>query len=447
MLQHREANDKAENDFEVLEVYGSEGEYFASNINPGVHFSGRSQKNRMVLTQEKLDVTVKKRSNLFSWRGQFTPEFVEYVLQSFSKTGDYILDPFSGSGTVLLESAKLNLRATGFEINPAAYAMSKFFTFCNLSMTDRIEFANKFELKLNPYLANLNGQRVYTENPDYRTAYSNLLRFAETFDNQFTEKNERVFFLNMLFQSEKDKSLTLRESILKSFNYTKSVFLGLPFSDKPISALLNDARHTGDTLTNKIDLILTSPPYINVFNYHQNYRAIIETFNFNILKVAHSEFGSNRKNRGNRFKTVIQYCIDMEQSIRAFWNALKPNGRIVLIVGRESNVRGNPFYNGQMVVEILEHSDAFIDIKILERKFTNKFGDNIKEDIIIATKAGALAKTLSGRSIALKHLENCLHASTNGVIADIADAINNIDAVTASPIFDPKSIISNEGHQ
>ena len=401
----------------------------------------------MVLTQEKLDVAVKKRSNLFNWRGQFTPEFVEYVLQNFSKTGDYILDPFSGSGTVLLESAKLNLRATGFEINPAAYAMSKFFTFCNLYVTDRIEFANKFELKLNQYLANLNGQRVYTENPDYRAAYSNLLRFAETIDKQFTEKSERGFFLNILFQSEKDKSLTLRESILKSFNYIKSVFLGLPFSDKPISALLNDARHTGDALTNKIDLILTSPPYINVFNYHQNYRAIIETFNFDILKVAHSEFGSNRKNRGNRFKTVIQYCIDMEQSIRAFWNALKPNGRLILVVGRESNVRGNPFYNGQMVVEILEQSAAFSDIKILERKFTNKFGNSIKEDIIIATKTGELVKTLSGRNIALKHLENCLHTSTNGVFADITDAINNIDEVTASPIFDPKYIISNEGHK
>ena len=82
----------------------------------------------MVLTQEKLDVVIKKRSNLFNWRGQFTPEFVEYVLHNFSKTGDHILDPFSGSGTVLLESARLNLQATGFEINPAAYTMSKFFT-------------------------------------------------------------------------------------------------------------------------------------------------------------------------------------------------------------------------------------------------------------------------------------------------------------------------------
>jgi DNA modification methylase len=401
----------------------------------------------MVLNQDKLDVIVKKRSNLFNWRGQFTPEFVEYVLQNFSNAGDYIFDPFSGSGTVLLESAKLNLQATGFEINPAAYAMSKFFTFCNLPFPNRIEFANKFELKLNTHLSSLNGQKVYSENADYRVSYSNLLKFAEKVSKQLEGKKERIFFLNILFQSEKDKSSTIRESILNSFNYIKKLFLNLPFSDKPITALLNDARYAGDAFTNKIDLVLTSPPYINVFNYHQNYRAIIETFNFDILKVAHSEFGSNRKNRGNRFKTVIQYCIDMEQSIRAFWNALKLNGKIILVVGRESNVRGNPFYNGQMVVEILEQSNAFSNITILERKFTNKFGNNIKEDIIIASKTGQLTSQLSGRNISLKHLENCLHTSMNGVFADITNAINSIDEVKASPIFNPKDVILNEGHK
>ena len=72
----------------------------------------------MVLEQEKLDVVTKKRSNLFNWRGQFTPEFVEYILTSFTKVGDHIFDPFSGSGTVLQESARLGYKATGFEINP-----------------------------------------------------------------------------------------------------------------------------------------------------------------------------------------------------------------------------------------------------------------------------------------------------------------------------------------
>ena len=135
--------------------------------------------------------------------------------------------------------------------------------------------------------------------------------------------------MNILFQSEKDKNLTVKDSLFKSFLYAKKCLLSIPYKKNSINAELLDARRAGEELSNTVDFILTSPPYINVFNYHQNYRAITETFHFDILKVAHSEFGSNRKNRGNRFKTVIQYCIDMELSIRSFWKALKPNAKMV----------------------------------------------------------------------------------------------------------------------
>lgn len=398
----------------------------------------------MNLLQEKLDVATKKRSNLFNWRGQFTPEFVEYILQTFTNQGDFVLDPFSGSGTVLQEAARLDLRATGIEINPAAYAMSKFFTFCNLPFSERHDYCYDFEKKLNAYLSSLNGQKVFSENPDYRLAYANLLQFAEKFGQTLTDRQERVLLLNLLFQSEKDKGLLLRDSINKSFLYIKNAILGLPYTEQPINALLKDSRQAGDEYQNEVDLILTSPPYINVFNYHQNFRAIVETFHFDLLKVAHSEFGSNRKNRGNRFKTVIQYCLDMELAIRSFWMALKPNGRVVLVLGRESNVRSTPFYNGQMIIEILESCGGFIEIKTLERQFTNKFGNNIKEDIIIATKSNSISENLFGRAISLKHLENSLKTTQNGVHSDISEAISNIDEVKPSPLFNSKNIIVNE---
>ena len=395
----------------------------------------------MILEQDKLDVISKKRSNLFNWRGQFTPEFVEYILTSFAKDGDHIFDPFSGSGTVLQESARLGFKATGFEINPSAYAMSKFFSFCNFSDNERNLFCDSFENRLNQELKNLNGQRVYVENADYREAYRNLLDFAKFFDQGITNKQERVFFMNILFQSEKDKNLTVKQSIYKSFEYTKNCILNLPHSENEIKAKLLDARSSGDELENSVDFILTSPPYINVFNYHQNYRAIIETFHFDILKVAHSEFGSNRKNRGNRFKTVIQYCIDMELAIRSFWKALKPNGKMVLVVGRESNVRGTAFYNGQLVIEIIKMCGGFSEIKTLERQFTNKFGINIKEDIIIATKNESLSDSLNGRTIAINHLEQNLKTSQNGVHQDLSEAIQNSKNVEESPIFNPKNVI------
>jgi hypothetical protein len=40
----------------------------------------------------------------------------------------------------------------------------------------------------------------------------------------------------------------------------------------------------------------------------------MEVLGFDILKVAASEIGSNRRNRGNRFITVIQYALDMEEA-------------------------------------------------------------------------------------------------------------------------------------
>lgn len=45
-------------------------------------------------------------------------------------------------------------------------------------------------------------------------------------------------------------------------------------------------------------LVLTSPPYINVYNYHQQYRASAEALGWDLLEVAKTEIGSNRKHPG-----------------------------------------------------------------------------------------------------------------------------------------------------
>src|SRR5207248_5927150 len=118
---------------------------------------------------------------------------------------------------VLQEAARLDLAATGFEINPSAYAMSKFFTFCNMTYNDRHEFCNSFENILNSQISKTKGQRVFVENKDYRKAYRHLLDFAINLNNLIENKQQRIFLLNILFQSEKDKSLLLRESLYKSF--------------------------------------------------------------------------------------------------------------------------------------------------------------------------------------------------------------------------------------
>src|SRR5207244_9860645 len=138
------------------------------------------------------------------------------------------------------------------------------------------------------------------------------------------------------------------------------------------------------TLTNAcIYLIITSPPYINVFNYHQNNRSAMELLGWDLLDIAKSEIGSNRKNRQNRFLTVVQYSLDMLDVLKEMRRLLRPNGRAIIVVGRESNVRGLSFKNGKLVAAIaLGGADFCLEARQW-RKFRNNFCYIIYADIIV----------------------------------------------------------------
>lgn len=396
----------------------------------------------MQLLQERLDVREKTRSNIFNWRGQFTPQFADYILENFADNQACVLDPFSGSGTVLIEAARKNLVCYGYEINPAAYVMSMFSTFANMPVALRKDISASLETKMSGILQSYSGKPVYIDKPDYRESYANLIKFSRELLSAITMVNEKILALNILFLSEHDKRLTLAESIKKSAGYLRLHLFALPFANSPVTAYLKDARTVGHDLPAKVDVILTSPPYINVFNYHQNYRAIVEAVGFDVLQVALSEFGANRKNRGNRFKTVIQYCLDMELTLHSLCQALKPEGKLIMVVGRESNVLRVPFYNGKIISDLINAMPGLVELEILERSFKNKFGDDIKEDIIIARKGAISHETSMAKKIALKHLTLGIIKADPQTKGFIHEAIENIDSITPSPYFKTEDIIN-----
>lgn len=397
----------------------------------------------MRLLQHRLDVTHKSRSNLFNWRAQFTPQFVDYILDSFAKTGFLVIDPFAGSGTVLQECSGKEMSCHGFEINPAAYAMSKFFSLANCSEIERLQVISMLEDKIRRFTEPFQSLPLFRESRDFRESYKNLLDFTDLLLSEITDKRERILALNTLFVAESRQRNGLVQTIINSFEHIKESTLALPYTDCTITAHLSDARTIHTFCNSEADLILTSPPYINVFNYHQNHRAILEKLGWNLLKVAVSEFGSNRKNRGNRFKTVTQYCLDMSKALESFWYALKPGGTLVLVIGRESNVRRVPFQNSFIVKDLLRFSEGFGSVTNYERSFINRYGIKIKEDIIVTNKSTLVPNSSIARNVARKHLTAAIHGSPIEVQSEITDAIESIESTNESPIFTVNGVLQN----
>lgn len=393
------------------------------------------------LDQNRLNVSTKTRANIFNWRGQFTPEFVEYILDAFGRSTFTTFDPFCGSGTVLLESARRGLASTGFEINPAAYAMARFISLAILSSQERKDLCRALRERIESLIGTYNDLPLFSSKSTFRESYSNLIHFAGDLLPKIESKNEMVVALTCLFYTENGGNSDLVPTVRRALNIIEKKLHDLPQARKPLIADLYDARLGHKRLHNSVDLIITSPPYINVFNYHQNYRAIMEVLGFDILKIADSEIGSNRKNRGNRFKTVVQYALDMEEALASFAHCLTRNGLLVLVVGRESRVRGVPFSNSLILLELAQGLLSYEQVTASERVFTNRFGKRIKEDILVLRKTNHSPAIGNARHVATTHLEKAFQIAKGDIAKDVQDALAQMNAIYSSPLFSKKGII------
>ena len=385
------------------------------------------------IPQEKLDIIEKTRANLFAWRGQFSPQLIETILSFYCPSNSVILDPFVGSGTVLLEASYLSLEAYGFEINPAAYIMSHTYEFINDSQ--------KKEVLKN--LRNIIDQEFPLRIFEVSDQVENLVDKLQNTRNMLPDRS-KVLFDALVIILDVCKNKITQEFIQKKFSHLSNIITNLPYSQKPIRVGLSDARSL-PLKNNQIDFVVTSPPYINVFNYHQNYRQSAEILGWDLLKIAKSEIGSNRANRSNRFYTVVQYCLDMGDILKELARVSKQQARIVLIVGQESNVLGVPFYNADIIEKIGIKAKLFQKVLRQKRKFKNKFGKVIIEDIInfinLNNQVSQEVIEQISREVAFEVLESSrLFVSSENQLC-LESAIAKVNNIQKTPILDKRLYI------
>ncbi len=396
--------------------------------------------DRKSISQENLDLANKLRTSIFPWRGQFSPELVELFLDRYSQDTSVILDPFAGSGTTLFEAARKGLTCYAAEINPSAFEMARTAHFVNLPLTERKNLIQRAvavaEESIRPFTWDL-------------FSYQNQ---AQPPQQTFSDSAETVF--RAILRQVESKPLVhnlLSNAIIRYMNYHPpyaatdflralqehaKIVTSISYSKKDCRIFHADARAI-PLPDRSIDLIITSPPYINVFNYHQNNRPAMELIGWDLLAVAKSEIGSNRKNRQNRFLTVVQYTLDMLDALKEMQRLLRPVGRAIIVVGRESNIRGLSFKNGLLVAAIALGAAGFHLEARQERKFKNKFGEIIYEDILhlVPCSESNTAGDDFARSLATWSLLEAAKAADTQVCNEALEAKERADAVQKSPLF------------
>jgi len=161
--------------------------------------------------QYKEAETTKHVHRLHPYKGKFIPQLVEYFLDirtdkfktaTYFKKGDIVLDPFSGSGTTMVQASELGINAVGIDIS----VFNSLIANCKIAKYDIVDLnkeidriskalesfiknsnAVEFEEKLLNELNNFNSK--YFPVPDYKYR----LRNGEINEKQYGAEKEKEF--------------------------------------------------------------------------------------------------------------------------------------------------------------------------------------------------------------------------------------------------------------
>ena len=231
--------------------------------------------------------------NYFKYPCKFIPEIPRWAIKKYATEGTIIFDPFSGSGTTLLESIINGYDSYGTEIDDVAKLLIKVKTTKlttseveEMSMIvdniiDRIE-----EDSTNIIIPDINNMNHWF--PDENINQLGQIRF---YINQINNKNIKGFLLICLasiirkcsFADDSSPKPYVSSKVKKIPSNPKKEFkviyekykIGM---EKLIelnnenSALIVKGNALDVNLDKKVDLIITSPPYINAFDYARTMR-------------------------------------------------------------------------------------------------------------------------------------------------------------------------------
>lgn len=289
---------------------------------------------------------------LHPYPARFIPQIPQKAIQSYSSPGDIVLDPFCGCGTTLLESILAMRRAIGIDSNPVAVliAQAKTLKYSSQDLSRLEKFVFNFERAIKSIELHKIVPPVY-ENIEYWFAPKALeeLGIIKAIIENLPQKSRTLalaVFSSIIVRVSNQDSDTRYARIPKlyksgdAFKWFKSKLLdalsrlrniySLPRAESKV--FCQDSKNLSMIQDNTVDLIVTSPPYINAYDYHKYHRHRIHWIDGNPYSARDSEIGKHDTfTRPNA--TPEKYFIDMRICFNEWSRILKTHGRVLIVIG------------------------------------------------------------------------------------------------------------------
>ena len=367
------------------------------------------------------DLTIKDTNYLthgyHKYPAKFIPQIVSKILLKYSSEGDWILDPFGGCGTTLVESKLKNRNSIGIDINDVAVLIAK--TKISEISPSKIEQNNEILIykisqikKIKNHYANANDRLKYW----FKKKEYNKLMEVYKLINKVSDNKIKLFYLCCFSNILKNCSIWYSKSIkpmrdlekkipdpfvifehhLKFMTERNKVFFEKLKEEnkRSITCIMKkgDARKL-EINSSSMDLVITSPPYMTSYEYAELHQLSSLWFGFakDMNEIKEDFIGTSfRKSTEENFRSKIaediikglykenkslarhasNYFSDIQRSYKEIYRVLKKDGVACIILGN-TEYGSVKIKNAEASTELLRNI-GFKILKIVKRRLTSK---------------------------------------------------------------------------
>src|SRR6267142_2451023 len=314
----------------------------------------------------KYSTAAKRWAGMGPYYAMFPSAFCDTVIEKYCSIGDTILDPFAGRGTSLYSAATTGRHALGMEINPVGWIYSR--TKLSPAEKDQVDtrivwlqssahrysraarelpvfFRHCFTSEVRQFLLCARDLLNWRQNNVDRTLMAFLLvhlhgKVSDSFSNQMRQTKAMSPNYAVEWWQERgfkpptiDPVEFLRKKL--DWRYAKGVprttgsrvYLG-----DSVGALAAIRGHLGKRGLQRPALLLTSPPYLGITNYH--YDQWLRLWLLGGLPTdrrTHNQY--NGKHRG-KFTNRLKYILLLTSAFKRASHLMKPEGIVYVRTDR-----------------------------------------------------------------------------------------------------------------